>query len=235
VRSSGSKPQQSQGDDEGPISPDDLALPATGFPAQMMHNIKVSMSSEPILKISGSDNSELVHSESDSSSKSPLKQRKETEESAIVTTVNEGDPILTVTILQSNDIPDMTQMHRETLVTPMGVIGSRRNPDGRVIIGRATPIDYNDIDLLTSQSLISRNHCAIEYRYGFPGREKWEPNYFEFLRLFTPHGEMPYFDKYLRMLVLQYIYIPSGFMIQDLGSFHGTYLKVQRPFSLLKG
>ena len=74
---------------------------------------------------------------------------------------------------------------------------------------------------------ISRTHCRILYQEGFSGSkrlvsEAWR----EFTKLFSPlrPKKVQYLPRDIQRIILSYYRPKRGFMIQDLGSVHGTYI-----------
>jgi hypothetical protein len=64
----------------------------------------------------------------------------------------------------------------------------------------------------------------------------------EFFKIFSDkhlarNSQAPYFPKELRMLIISFLRKPRKFYIQDMGSIHGTYVKLrhQEQKKLLTG
>jgi hypothetical protein len=119
----------------------------------------------------------------------------------------------------------------EYIVTPRGMLGSKRMSKGDILIGRGQK--ENDIILPGEDLAISRVHCRIIYQDGFKEKKRLMPKAFmEFFKVFSDkHLERNpralYFPKEIRMLILSFLRKPRKFYIQDMGSVHGTYLKLK--------
>lgn len=132
------------------------------------------------------------------------------------------------------------------LVTPRGMVGSLRTPPaveefhGDITIGRQAINEEgmrpNDITLSISDLAISRTHCRIIYNYGFKSiKRKMQAEWLEFSKLFV-HNRMAhkhvYLPVHIRKLILSYLITPRHFYIQDMGSTHGTYVRMTDEPSL---
>ena len=102
----------------------------------------------------------------------------------------------------------------------------------------------NDIVLPEDDLAVSRIHFRIIYQDGFsggslkeyPGPSKYRRliprQYFEFFKLFSDkhmsRTNQVYLPKEIRMLIISYLRKPRRFYIQDMGSIHGTFVKMNR-------
>ena len=144
--------------------------------------------------------------------------------------------------LYPDDFDILKEETKEFIVTPRGMVGTNRSKwKGDLLIGRSQ--QENDIVLSNDDLAISRVHCRILYQDGFCHKKRLIPKaYMEFFKIFSDkhlsnHPEAPYFPKEIRMLIISFLRKPRKFYIQDMGSIHGTYLKLrhQEQKKLLTG
>lgn len=156
-----------------------------------------------------------------------------------------NEAYMKVQILKASRQSAAQQQQQSTyLVTSQGVVGSTRTarPDGKphgdVTVGRQTLAEDktrpNDIMLSVNDLAISRTHCRIVYEEGFLGSKRLISDaWFEFSKLFSPVRQhfyrqsrhaVRYLPRDIRRIILSYYRHKRAFMIQDLGSVHGTYI-----------
>lgn len=129
-------------------------------------------------------------------------------------------------------------------MTPRGMVNSKRTRwKGDLLIGRQGVLDGgfvpNDIVLATDDLAVSRIHTRILYEDGFNRRADGTPKkrmipklYMEFFKLFSDKhlarnpGQV-YLPPELRMMVISWLRKPRNFYIQDMGSIHGTFIKLK--------
>ena len=118
------------------------------------------------------------------------------------------------------------------------MVGSIRTKwKGDLLIGRQQMQDNgtipNDIVLSNDDLAVSRVHCRILYQDGFKQKKRLIPKaYMEFFKVFSDkhlarNPKVPYFPKELRILIISFLRKPRKFYIQDMGSVHGTYVKLK--------
>ena len=131
-------------------------------------------------------------------------------------------------------------------MTPRGMVGSLRTKwKGDLQVGRHAIQDNgtspNDIVLPNDDLAVSRIHFRIIYQDGFSGHVRPDKSsskrlipkhYIEFFKIFSDrhlanHPEIPYLPTELRMLIISYLRKPRNFYIQDMGSIHGTFVKLK--------
>jgi hypothetical protein len=124
---------------------------------------------------------------------------------------------------------------------------------GDLLVGRQPMTDngvvVNDIVLDTDDLAVSRVHFGILYEDGFNRRSDGSPKkrmipklYIEFFKIFSDkhlarNPEQVYLPPELRMVVISYLRRPRSFYMQDMGSIHGTFVKMKHnePKKLVRG
>lgn len=121
------------------------------------------------------------------------------------------------------------------------MVGSagRNSKHGVVMIGPSGPVN-SDIKIHPCPGIChlpTSNYCEIHYKNGFSNSPIFqESNFYEFLKLFyLPKYKqrerlLPLLSKYPRMLIYQYLREPKQFLIRDLGSRIGTFLKLDKSY-----
>jgi len=116
----------------------------------------------------------------------------------------------------------------------------RTYTDGDITIGRQyineNGIRPNDILLPVSDLAISRTHCRLIYKYGFSSgcRREIPQTWLEFCKLLSQkyvNKGRHFLPNELRRIIMSYLKEPRQFYVQDLGSVHGTYLKIDKDIS----
>jgi len=152
-----------------------------------------------------------------------------------VTIIQPYEPTIRLEIIQSK-IP-FNQITTNYIISSRGVVGSLRKPENtfikEAIIGKAM-LDNNmnicnDIMLNQNDFLISRKHCTLIYTHWFK-KKVISPDFLCFL-MYNNRREN-YLPKTALWLIKQFIYEPKKLMMSDMGSLHGTYVRLQEGKSI---
>ena len=146
------------------------------------------------------------------------------------------ESLLIIEIIKSK-VP-LEKIQTKFYVTNKGMIGSlRKDIDGDVKIGRQQMTDDgyrpNDIILNPEDTAISRSHCRLIYKNGLFSSSSIGRTFIHFLFMSHPRLGRYSYGRHIPLSIYRHIFSylkpRRVFLIQDLGSIYGTYIRVKSP------